>query len=134
MCAERHKSPWMNSKSRMRGYEPEPKRPTHQGPTTKTKQAHLESPGKLQCQWHSASGVRHDACHIGHRAFESCKLLTLVDISGKKSTPCICTRSHNATAWETIKLPPCLREIRAEVFTGCKALPGQHSLHRVWGF
>ena len=36
MCAERHKSPWMNSNSRMRGYEPEPKRPTHQGPTTKT--------------------------------------------------------------------------------------------------
>ena len=36
MCAERHKSPQMNSKSRMRGYEPEPKRPNHQGPNTKT--------------------------------------------------------------------------------------------------
>ena len=46
VCAERRKSPWMNSKSRMRGYEPEPKRPTHQSPTTKTKKHTQTAPPK----------------------------------------------------------------------------------------
>ena len=104
---------------RARTKEANPPRPNHQN-----KQAHLESPGKLQCQWHSASGVRHDACHIGHRAFESCKLLTLVDISGKKSTPCICTRSHNATAWKQSNCHPACVRSEQKSSLAAKPCPG----------
>ena len=49
-----------------------------------------------------ASGVRQvelggDACHIGHRAFESCSS-TWWTSRARETTPCICTRSRNATA------------------------------------
>ena len=71
-----------------------------------------------------ASGIRQvelgsDACFIGHRAYESCKLLTLVDISGTEiHTLHMHSQCHSL---ETVKLPSCLREIR-EVFIGCNAL------------
>ena len=74
-----------------------------------------------------ASGVRQlelggDACHIGHRAFESCKLLTLVDISNTGIHALHMHTFLQCHSLETIKLPFCLREIRAEVFAGCRAL------------
>ena len=74
-----------------------------------------------------ASGVRQfelggDACHIGHRAFESCKLLTLVDISNTGIHTLHMHTFFQCHSLETIKLPFCLREIRAEAFAGCRAL------------
>ena len=74
-----------------------------------------------------ASGVRQfelggDACHIGHRAFESCKLLTLVDISNTGIHTLHTHTFFQRHSLETIKLPVCLREIRAEAFAGCRAL------------
>ena len=62
-----------------------------------------------------ASGIQQvelgeDTYHIGHRALESCKMLTRVDLF---HTAFICTLLRSATAWS---------EIRAEVFVGCTAL------------
>ena len=63
-----------------------------------------------------------DACYIGHRAYESCKLLTLVDISRTEVHILHMHTFSQCHSLETVKLPSCLREIRAEVFIGCKAL------------
>ena len=74
-----------------------------------------------------ASGIQQvelgeDTYHIGHRAFENCKSLTLVNIA---HTGIHTLRMHTFAQCHslvTIKLPVGLREIRAEVFAGCKSL------------
>ena len=75
-----------------------------------------------------SSGIQQvlgsDACFIGHRAYESCKLLTLVDISSAAIDTLHMHTFSQCHSLETVKLPSCLREIRAEVFVGCKALGG----------
>ena len=63
-----------------------------------------------------------DACFIGHRAYENCKQLTLVDISGAAIHILHMHTFSQCHSLETVKLSSCLREIRAEVFIGCKAL------------
>lgn len=63
-----------------------------------------------------------DATFIGHRAYESCKLLTLVDISSSEINTLHMHTFSQCHSLNTVKLPYCLREIRAEVFVGCKAL------------
>ena len=51
MCAERHKSPWLNSKRRLRRYEPEQKRHNNQNTktpnqTTKPKTHNKQNPNR----------------------------------------------------------------------------------------
>ena len=53
-----------------------------------------------------ASGVRQvelgsDACFIGHRAYESCKLLTLVDISGTEIHTLVLILVHHILTYTT---------------------------------
>ena len=74
-----------------------------------------------------SSGIRQvvlggDACFIGHRAYENCKLLTLVDISSSEIDTLHMHTFSQCHSLDTVKLQSCLREIRAEVFVGCKAL------------
>ena len=74
-----------------------------------------------------ASGIRQvelggDAYHIGHRAFESCKLLTQVNIANTGIHTLHMHTFSQCHSLETIRLPSCLREIRAEVFAGCRSL------------
>ena len=74
-----------------------------------------------------ASGIQQvelgeDTYHIGHRAFESCKSLTQVNIANTGIHILHMHTFAQCHSLETIMLPICLREIRAEVFAGCKSL------------
>ena len=74
-----------------------------------------------------ASGVQQvelggDTYHIGHRAFESCKSLTQVNIANTGIHTLHMHTFSQCHSLDTIRLPSCLREIRAEVFAGCKSL------------
>ena len=63
-----------------------------------------------------------DTYHIGHRALENCKALTCVNLA---NTGIHTLHTHTLAqchSLATIRPPNCLREIRAEVFVGCKAL------------
>ena len=74
-----------------------------------------------------ASGIQQvelgeDTCHIGHQAFECCKLLTLVNLAKTGIHTLHMHTFAQCPSLDTIMLPICLREIRAEVFAGCKSL------------
>ena len=74
-----------------------------------------------------ASGIQQvelggDTYHIGHRAFESCKLLTQVNIANTGIHTLHMHTFSQCHSLDTIRLPSCLREIRAEVFAGCQSL------------
>ena len=57
-----------------------------------------------------------DAVHIGHRAYENCKQLIMVDISNTVvRTLHMHTFSH-CTKLNSVRLPPSLQEIQAEAF------------------
>ena len=91
-----------------------------------TDSATLATPqaGVLQGSFY-ASGIRQvelgsDACFIGHRAYENCKLLTRVDISDTAIHTLHMHTFSQCHSLETVKLPSYLRGIRAEVFIGCK--------------
>ena len=74
-----------------------------------------------------ASGIQQvelgeDTYHIGHRAFEGCKLLTQVNLAKTGIHTLHMHTFAQCPSLDTITLPICLREIRAEVFAGCKSL------------
>ena len=89
-------------------------------------------PGRSQGSFYS-SGVRQvvlgsDACFIGHRAYENCKLLTLVDISSTAIDTLHVHTFSQCHSLDTVKLPSCLREIRAEVFVGLETVSSSPTL------
>ena len=74
-----------------------------------------------------ASGIQQvelgdDTYHIGHRALENCKALTRVHLANTGIHTLHMHTFAQCHSLVTIRLPNCLREIRAEVFVGCKAL------------
>ena len=74
-----------------------------------------------------ASGLQHvelgeDTCHIGHRAFESCKSLVTVDLANTGIHILHMHTFAQCYRLRVISLPASLREIRAEVFANCKSL------------
>ena len=74
-----------------------------------------------------ASGIQqvelgNNTYHIGHRALENCKALTRVDLANTGIHTLHTHTFAQCHSLATIKLPNCLREIRAEVFVGCKSL------------
>ena len=74
-----------------------------------------------------ASGIQQvelgeDTYHIGHRALENCKALTCVNLANTGIHTLHMHTFAQCHSLETIRLPNCLREIRAEVFVGCEAL------------
>ena len=77
---------------------------------------------------------------LGHRAYENCKQLAQVDISGTKLDLLHMHTFSHCQSLLTVILPPCLREIGAEAFVGCIALhslslptPQAIALHRTQG-
>ena len=74
-----------------------------------------------------ASGIQQvelgdDTYHIGHRALENCKALTCVNLVNTGIHTLHMHTFAQCHSLVTIRLLNCLREIRAEVFVGCKAL------------
>ena len=73
------------------------------------------------------SGIRSvmlggDVVFMGHRAYENCKQLAVVDVSHTNITTLHMHTFSHCLQLERVSLPPCLREIRAEAFVGCKLL------------
>jgi len=73
------------------------------------------------------SGIRSvtlggDVVFIGHRAYENCKQLAVVDVSHTNITTLHTHTFSHCLQLDRVSLPPCLREIRAEAFVGCKLL------------